>query len=103
MNDVVEGAVQPQSGYVVAGLSGQLSLQTAAVARHALVELLSNASCVVADLSGLRLRKFRERSCLFRRGAAGWRMATCQACPVRSWSQDARAAAVVGGLPKRCR
>lgn len=56
MNDVVEVAVQPQSGYVVAGLSGQLSLQTAAVARHALVELLSNASCVVADLSGLRLR-----------------------------------------------
>ena len=40
----------------VAGLSGQLSSQTAAVARHALVELLSNASCVVADLSGLRLR-----------------------------------------------
>ena len=56
MNDVVEVAIQPEGGYVVARLSGQLSLQTAAVARHALVELLSNASCVVADLSGLRLR-----------------------------------------------
>jgi hypothetical protein len=56
MNDVVEVSVQPQGGYVVARLSGQLSLQTVAGACHALVELLGQAGCVVADLSGLRLR-----------------------------------------------
>ena len=37
MNDVVEVAVQPQGGYVVARLSGQLSLQTVVAARQALV------------------------------------------------------------------
>src|SRR5581483_3449905 len=56
MSDVVEVAVQPQSGYVVARLSGQLSLQTVAAARDALVELLGEAGCVVADLASLRLR-----------------------------------------------
>jgi ABC-type transporter Mla MlaB component len=56
MDDVVEVAVQPQGGYVVARLSGQLSLQTVVAARQALVELLGKAGCVVADLSGLGLR-----------------------------------------------
>jgi anti-anti-sigma regulatory factor len=56
MNDAIEVAIQPQGGYVVVRLSGELSLQTAAAARHALVQLLREADCVVADLSGLRLR-----------------------------------------------
>jgi PucR C-terminal helix-turn-helix domain len=56
MNDVVEVAIQPEGGYVVARLSGQLSLQTVATTRHTLAELLGRAGCVVADLSGLQLR-----------------------------------------------
>jgi hypothetical protein len=56
MNDVVEVAIQPEGGYVVARLSGQLSLQTVATTRHTLTELLGRAGCVVADLSGLQLR-----------------------------------------------
>jgi hypothetical protein len=56
MNDAVEVLIQPGSGYVVALLVGVLSMQTMAAVRDVLVELLGESDCVVADLSGLRLR-----------------------------------------------
>jgi hypothetical protein len=57
MSDAMGVAVKPASGYVIALLSGVLSMQTVAAARAALVELLAEADCVVADVSGLELRQ----------------------------------------------
>jgi hypothetical protein len=55
-DDAIEVAAEHQDGVLVARLTGQLSLATVPVARHALVDLLNGAEPVVGDLSGLRLR-----------------------------------------------
>ncbi|MDT7648597.1 MAG: hypothetical protein QOI36_3 [Pseudonocardiales bacterium] len=57
MGDAMDVAVKPASGYVIALLSGVLSVHTVATARAALVELLDEADCVVADVSELELRQ----------------------------------------------
>jgi hypothetical protein len=57
MRDAMDVAVKPASGYVIALLRGVLSVQTVATARAALVKLLAEADCVVADVSGLELRQ----------------------------------------------
>jgi hypothetical protein len=55
MSDLMRVSADTHSGYAVMQLTGELSLQSVETVRGALVGLLNDVGCVVADLSGLGL------------------------------------------------
>jgi PucR-like helix-turn-helix protein len=55
MNDAMQVSANTQPGYAAMQLTGRLSLRSVETVRGALVGLLNDVGCVVADLSGLAL------------------------------------------------